>query len=442
MLLRRIALILVLACAGVATCAPVAPAGPGSPWVGAQTLSGSHLFVDPPRIVAGTSGDALAWWTWQDGLGEAARTGTSMAAFDTDAGRFRRERPAPSGLVDVATVGASRAFAALQRGGSRARLAVAAGRTDGRFGRARAVAGGRGVRGVRLATGTAGDAALAWWEDRGTRTDRVRVSLRAPGGQFGRPLRLATDSVRSVAIAVGPAGQTVVAWEARGVVRARVRPRRGRAFGPAETIVSEPTFGAELRAAVTPEGRIHLAWSAQARSEGGTLGPVFVQAALRPAGGRRFQPAQLLMRQDAGLLQAPVELVVAGRRSVVLAWTGSDGLHRRAAVAATTADGRFGGITFDSPPGTDAVVTGLVARGGERIVAWDSGVADDRGQVSTASTPRGFFFPEPVPATGSARGGALVAGRSPVRALVVWSSRPAGSGLPLRTYAQGAFRVE
>ena len=221
-----------------------------------------------------------------------------------------------------------------------------------------------------------------------------------------------------------------------------MRPRRGRAFGPAETIVSEPTFGAELRAAVTPEGRIHLAWSAQARSEGGTLGPVFVQAALRPAGGRRFQPAQLLMRQDAGLLQAPVELVVAGRRSVVLAWTGSDGLHRRAAVAATTADGRFGGITFDSPPGTDAVATGLVARGGERIVAWDSGVADDRGQVSTASTPRGFFFPEPVPATGSARGGALVAGRSPVRALVVWSSRPAGSGLPLRTYAQGAFRVE
>ena len=61
------------------------------------------------------------------------------------------------------------------------------GSTSGRFGRLRTIrrSGPFRIGGASLAANPRGDAALAWWEDRGTRTDRVYVALRRAGHGFG-----------------------------------------------------------------------------------------------------------------------------------------------------------------------------------------------------------------------------------------------------------------
>ena len=40
-----------------------------APWSPSQDLSAPHLFVDPVSVTASGDGTALAWWSWQDGVG-------------------------------------------------------------------------------------------------------------------------------------------------------------------------------------------------------------------------------------------------------------------------------------------------------------------------------------------------------------------------------------
>ena len=71
------------------------------PWSPAQNVSAPHLFVDPVAVTASANGAALAWWSWQDGTGSGARTGSSLASRAPGAAQFGAERAAPSGTVDV-----------------------------------------------------------------------------------------------------------------------------------------------------------------------------------------------------------------------------------------------------------------------------------------------------------------------------------------------------
>ena len=125
-------------------------------------------------------------------------------------GRLRARRRAAGGRGRAARGGPQRAHERDVREGPRS----SAGSTAG------------GSRDVSLAAAPSGDAALAWFEDRGTRTDRVYVSLRRAHGRFGAPRRLATGRIRSVAAAVGASGDVLVAWDARGVLRTRFKPRQ------------------------------------------------------------------------------------------------------------------------------------------------------------------------------------------------------------------------
>jgi hypothetical protein len=416
------------------------------PWSAAQSVSAPHLFVDPVAVTGSGDGTALAWWSWQDGTGSSARTGQSLASRPAGAAAFGAERAAPSGTIDVAAYAQTRAIALTDRAiGSasvgRTRLSVAFGSTTGAFGAQRTIADGTRLDRPVLAVDARGDAAIAYFQDRGTDDDRVLVSLRRAGGSFGAPFQVGHGAIRSVAVAVGPRGDVLVAWDARGTIRARYKGPASTGFQPIETIASDPTYFARIQAAVADGGRCYLAWSAKFLSEGGSSGPVFAEVAVRPS-GHRFRAAQRLERDDASRPQAPVAIATEGRDATV-AWTGFDGANARVRVAATDAAAHFGAPQDVSPAGRDGVVSDLAAAGGTRLVVWDNG-GFDANQVFAALAPPGapFGAPEAVSAAQEARaGGALL---SPVPT-VVWTNRPAGSHPPggiaaVQTFAQAATR--
>ena len=299
------------------------------------------------------------------------------------------------------------------------------GSTDGGFGRRRTIRRALRIGGASLAVNPRGDAALAWWEDRGERTDRVYVALRRAGHGFDPPRRLTTGRIRSVAAAIGARGDTLVAWDARGVLRARFRPRSRRGFRAADTIRSRPAYRAEMAPAVTPSGRALLAWSAQFSTEGGDLGPVYFQTAVRPAGARRFARARLLETVPAAAsdgLGRPIDAVVDSTGIVAVAWRGAAGVR--------ALRGRGAPQTL-SAPGATAVLSDLAAGPGGRLVAvWDGGV-DDPASVVRAAVANGpgaaFGAPEDVSPAGrdSRFGHASFLGERPV---VVLASRPAPRG--------------
>lgn len=210
----------------------------------------------------------------------------------------------------------------------------------------RQVAAGRRIASPVLAGNAAGDLALAWFDDRGTSNDEVFVALRrAGGGGFGRPVRLAREKVRSVSVAVGERGQVLVAWDAFGKVRTRLR--RSRRFGRTDTIRSFQAFNARLQTAVTSNGRAIVGWTAKFRSEGGDAGPTYQQVAVRPSGGGGFRPAQMLSQTpDAPDGEGTLRLDVSGAEPVV-AWTQEEGIHRSRA----DAEGVFGPAEPVAPAG-------------------------------------------------------------------------------------------
>jgi hypothetical protein len=435
--------------ASVALLALALPAGAGAqaPWSPPQNVSSPHLFVDPVAVTSSGDGTALAWWSWQDGVGASARTGSSLASRPPGAAAFGPERAAPSGTIAVAGFAQTRAIALTDRAigpanVGRTRLSAAFGRTNGTFDPQRTIADGPRLDRPVLAVNARGDAAIAYFQDNGVDNDRVMVSLRRPGGSFGTPFQVGHGAIRSVAVAVGQRGDVLVAWDARGTIRARYRLLNARGFQPIETIASEPTYFAQIHAAVADSGRCYLAWSAQLLTEGGTRGPVFYEVAVRPS-GHRFRAAQLLERQGENQSQGPIAITTLSRDATV-AWTGFDGAHSRVRIASTDPTGRFGAPQDISPAGGDAAVSDLVTGGdGTRLVVWDNG-GFDANQVFAALAPPGGSFgaAEAVSPAQEAREGRALLAPKPT---VVWTNRPAGSHPPggiaaVQTFAQAATR--
>ena len=418
------------------------------PWSPAQDVSAPHLFVDPVHVTASGDGTALEWWSWQDGTGSSARTGQSLASRAPGGTVFGAQRAAPSDTVDIAAYAQSRAIALTDRAigpanVGRTRLSVAFGATSGAFGTQRTIADGPRLDRPVLAVNARGDAAIAYFRNLGGTNNRVMVSLRRAGGSFGAPFQIAHGRIRSVAVAVGPRGDVLVAWDARGTIQARYRSPSASGFQPIETISSDPTFFAQIQAAVTDGGRCYLAWSAKFLSEGGSQGPVFDEVAVRPA-GHRFRTAQRLESDGESFAQRPVALALTGDRDARVAWTGFDGANARVRTASTDPSARFGAPQDVSPAGRDGVVSDLAAAGGTRLVVWDNG-SFDANQVFAALAPPGapFGAPEAVSDAQEARGGQATLTGVPT---VVWTNRPAGSHPPgglaaVQTFAQAATRT-
>jgi hypothetical protein len=417
------------------------------PWSPQQNVSLAHLFVDPVAVTASGDGTALAWWAWQDGVGQSANGGWSLASRAPGAGGFGPERPAPANVVAVEGYAQTRAIALTDRAiGSasvgRTRLSVAFGATSGSFGTARTIADGPRLDRPVLAVNARGDAAIAYFQDRGVDNDRVLLSVRRAGASFGAPFQVGHGRLRSVAVAVGARGDVLVAWDDAGVIRARYRAPSSTGFQPTETISSDPTDFAQLHAAIADGGRCYLAWSAQLLTEGGSRGPVFNEVAVRPS-GHRFRAAQRLERDGSNRSQAPIAIATEGRDATV-AWTGFDGANARVRVAATDPAAHFGAPQDVSPAGSDGVVSDLADAAGTRLVVWDNG-SFDANQVFAALAPPGapFGAAEAVSAAQEARAGRALLGALPT---VVWTNRPAGSHPPggiaaVQTFAQAATRT-
>jgi hypothetical protein len=423
-----------------------AAAAADPPWSGPQNVSLPHLFVEPVDVTASGNGTALAWWSWQDGTGTSARVGWSLASRAPGAATFGTERLAPSGTVDIAGYAQTRAIVLTSRAigsasAGRTRLQTAVGTSTGSFGSRHTIADGPRLLRPVLAVNSHGDAAVAYFQDNGVDNDRVMVSVRRAGGRFGTPFQVGHGRIRSVAVAVGPRGDVLVAWDARGTILARYRSPSATGFHSVETISSDPTYFAQIRAAVTDGGRCYLAWSAQFLSEGGSRGPVFNEVAVRPS-GHRFRAAQLLERDDETRSQEPIALATEGRDATV-AWTGFDGANARVRVASTDPSARFGAPQDVSPAGRDGVVSDLAAAGGTRLVVWDNGSFDANQVFAALAAPGGGFgAAEAVSPAQEARAGRALLGGLPT---VVWSNRPAGSHPPgglgaVQTFAQAAVR--
>lgn len=374
-----------------------------------QAVPGS-AGADDPRLVFARDGTAVAAWR----------------LFEPPAVRLRAAHRGPDGwrgpcavgrghdlLLGPLARGRTRLVYGVLEARARHRLGVTAGRSGRcRRGALRWVAAARRIASPVLAGNRRGDAVLAWFEDRGTASDRVMVAVRRPGGRFGEPRRLATGRLRAVTAAVGPRGDALVAWEARGRVGARFRRAGRERFLRAQTIRSRSTLGARLSAAVARTGAAYLGWTAQARSEGGTFGAVLVQAASKPPGQRRFRRAQRLEGFEGRVLETGALRLGADRDGgAVAAWTGADGV--RAAVAGP--GGRFAGPVTLEAGATWRLADVAVRPSGAAGVLWEPepGVA---GPVRFAALGAGGGFgpAETVSAFGhSARLALPPAGRPP-----------------------------
>lgn len=447
-------------------CLAALPAGASAapPWSQPQNLSAPHLFIFDPAIAFSSDGSALAAWRWQDGTRAAAVAGESASARAPGAAAFGAERRlSPAGRAGAPVLyGRSRAALAIVRpvGSNRDRqsqLRVAFGNASGSFGASHLIAKRPGIASPMLAANYLGDIALAWFEDRGATNDRVYVSVRRAGGDFGAPIRLAQERVRSVSVAVGTHGRVLVAWDARGIVRTRFGTigERGRAgFHSVDTIESEPAYFADLHTAIANNGRAYVAWGAQLRTEGGDAGPGFIQAAVRPMGEMRFRAAQLLERLPA---ERSVNLtglaLIGGGNGAIVGWTGFDGIGNRVRVAEAGVGSSFGAPLDVSP--TDSTLNDVAAGpGGQRLAVWTTGIGSPRSVQAAFAAPGAAFGAPELISTGVEADSAVAAFQAwdfvnpqtsaSATPTVVWVSRPDGSAHPLadiRTYVQAATRT-
>ena len=374
--------------------------GRGRPAVVAarRTCPPPHLFVDPVDVTASGDGTALAWWSWQDGTGTGARTGWSLASRPPGATRVRRPSAA-------APVGHRRRRGLRADAGDRADRPRASARptsaargcpspsaaTSGSFGSQRTIADGPRLDRPVLAANAHGDAAIAYFQDRGDHErPRAWSACGAPAAASARRSRSATGAIRSVAIAVGPRGDVLVAWDAarhdpRALPRAVQRglpAHRDDLLGPdllrPDAAPRSPTAGA----AIWPGARSCSPRAARA-GRSSTRSPCARRATASAPPSSSSATARTAARRRSPSRRTG--------RDASVAWTGFDGANSRVRVASTDPSARFGAPQDVSPAGRDGVVSDLAAAGGTRLVVWDNG-SFDANQVFAALAPPGAPF--------------------------------------------------
>jgi hypothetical protein len=168
-------------------------------------------------------------------------------------------------------------------GDDRFRLVYALGRSDGSFDAFRPLA--EDVDCFSSAANRHGDSVVAYTD---RRTNRTFVTVRRARRGFSRPRLMRPGGMGAVAI--NDAGTRVLAWWGRDGVYARVR-RPGRGWGAATRAAKVRRAGdTTVRAAITPGGRIVVAWYAAVVSEDK---PLDIAAGVAIRGGSRWRSFRL-----------------------------------------------------------------------------------------------------------------------------------------------------
>jgi hypothetical protein len=407
------------------------PSASAASWSTPVDVSSPSTFIDDPFIGFGRSG-GIAAWRWHDGVGERSRGGDRVATR-TASGAFAAERPAPEAVAPPVVYGSNRLAVLSEpttiRGGRpRARVQVTFGRTDSGFGRPKTIATITPVRLPAIAANDAGDLAVAYIRVIGRRARRVvALAVRRRGGPFGRPRIVSRGAANTVAVAVGPRGDVIVAWEREGRIEARLR-RRGRRLGRIVRVGRGVKLSSRLRAAVARSGRAWVAWSSQ-RLAGGDNGPFTLQNAVSHSRRSTFRPPQRLDRHPKRASdEATFDLALDADGSGFIAWSTFDGERFRARLASAGPTGRFTRFETLSQPGYDAVVSDLATSSlaGEAIVVWSR--LDDASEVGT-NVLAGY-----LPPTGGYPGEELISRGD--RARVPAVAFDPGSGLPTAVWSQ------
>jgi hypothetical protein len=432
------------AVAAAASLVAAAPAGAAT-WSPPATVSAPHTFVSPLEAASSGNGTAVLHWGFQDGVGAGATAGVRGASLAPGATAFAPERALPATTTQLVPY-AQRSIAALLRtnldaAGRRVRLAVAFGSADvPSLGAARTVATDDVAFVPRLAVGADGSGLLAWVARTSGNRRVVKVSLRAPGGRFGAPSIISgTGRANGIVAAAGPQGDRVVAFERSGRLLARYRAA-GHGWGSIQDLGAVAAGTANELAALISGGRATIADVHRQLSEGGTTGPLLVDAWVRPVGASRFGAVQ---RLEAGgdVESAPPVLVAVEGRGALLAWLGTDpasqatpgGPGRRVSASIMGANGRFGAPQALSAPAEAATALAGASSAGTAIVSWVrlAPTSDTSGQVLAAVRPAGGAFAPaevvspPENAFVTAPGFTRAADGHP---FVAWASRPGGEG--------------
>ncbi|HEX5621072.1 MAG TPA: hypothetical protein VFX51_21795 [Solirubrobacteraceae bacterium] len=252
------------------------------------------------------------------------------------------------------------------------------------------------------ATAAAGGAAvLAAPVGRPGERVRVHAALREPGGAFGAPAELgAVDPEQaSVAAAMAPTGDAVIAWmQGRGerhrVVAARRRP--GGAFGAVEPLTpwrrqGKFSEGWSVTAGMSATGIATVAWALPRPDRRGAELLLSVGTAQAAPGGRFRHQALAPKAQEVNR----VALAVAPDGWALLAYDDTSGVH--ALERAPGAD-RFS-VAFVDLPDEEAFDAGMpvvaVRNGGGGLVAWRSSAFQPGAAVVATTRPAAGAFPAP-----------------------------------------------
>jgi hypothetical protein len=204
-----------------------------------------------------------------------------------------------------------------QYGDTRIRLVYALGRSDGIFGALHPIA--QHVDFPISAANRSGGAVAAYEDDR---TYQTYVTSRSPHHGFSRPRLLKPGGLGAVAI--NDAGTRVAAWWGRDGVYARVRQPGGR-WGPATRAAKvRPAGDMTVRAAITPGGRIVLAWySAVVSPEEKPLDIAAGVAIRGRSQWRSFRLERSTVTAGPFLVGTTAVPVIDSAKHIFVAWTGT-----------------------------------------------------------------------------------------------------------------------
>jgi hypothetical protein len=401
--LRLVRTALVAALLGLALIAPSAWAV----WTDSEVVSPSGQSAREPNTVADGNGNALLVWARSDGANYRVQA------------RRRSADGTLSPVQTLSTAGQNPNFirAAMNANGD---AYIVWGRSDGTNqrieGRARSAAGvlspvqtlsSAGQDAARPDVGIAanGDAVVVWQRSDGT-TTRVQARTRFANGTIsGVAQNMSNAGVPSndARVAVDPAGNAVVVWEAFDGTIQRVQVGARSAAGvvtPAQYASAAGQQASSPQVAIDPSGNAAFVWEqlisgeyrvqTRSRSSAGTISST---QTLSNAGVSSFQPQvsmdpggnavfvwtdgriELRTRTSGGAFTPKAVVSPAGTTgsepyvgsdtagNAVVAWRSTDFSNVRIAARRRTSAGAFGSVQVISPAGFDAFTPRLAVSG-------------------------------------------------------------------------------